>query len=135
MGSQEGEPGLLLPGDRPHLELEACIQLPLEAGAVVGVAHRAGGHRHGSICAELVDCLAVAGGGLVHTRHAGLRQPPALVDELAEPGDVRTALELADPPVRDVCNQQAGGVRSKVDDRESMRVHARRMTAKILTAA
>jgi hypothetical protein len=113
--AQEGELGLLVTADGSRVDVEALAQRPEQVAGVGAVAHGARGHRDG-VGAVRVDQLAVAGDRVEHALDRRRREPPAAVDALAEAGDGRAPLELADAPAVDLRDEQPGRVRAEVDD-------------------
>ena len=93
-----------------------ALDLVAELGAVLGVAHGAGGDRDHALRAEPVDRLAIVGERRRHTAHGVVRQAAARLEPLAEPGHRGAPVELGDGSVLDVRDQQPGRVGADVHD-------------------
>jgi hypothetical protein len=115
--AQEREPRLLVAGDRAGVDPEALAHRSAELVAVGAVAHGARGDGDRSLGAVLVDRGAVLGQGREDALHGGVGEPARSVDAVAEPRDLRAAVELRYLATGHVGHQKAGRVRAKVDDR------------------
>src|SRR5918994_382855 len=66
-----------------------------------------------------LDRLGVAAERVEHPLHRLLAEPAGRLDALAEPGDDRLALELAQLAAVELGDEQSRGVGSDVDDRDA----------------
>ena len=97
-----------------------------ELRAVGGVAHSARQHRDGRVGAVRVDQRPVVVERVVDPLHRLAGEAAVGIDALAEPGDLRPALELGRHPILgELGDEQAGRVAADVDDGDA---HARILT-------
>ena len=120
-GAEEGQPRLLVAGDRARVDAEALPQRGAELLAVVGVAHRAGRHGH--------DARRRRGGRSARGSRRAPRRPAPSPRRASRPlrstpcpsrvtfvrrSSSRTA------PSCDLGHEQPRGVRAEVDDRDAL---------------
>jgi hypothetical protein len=119
----ERQARLLVARDRARVEAELVADAPGEVRAVGGVADGAREDRDRALRSELVDRGAVLREDGDDALDRLWREAAAGIDALAEAGDDRPALDLADRAGRrvDVRDEQARRVRAEVDDRDARR--------------
>src|ERR687895_855706 len=89
-GAEEGEPGLLVAGDRASVDAEAVADLLAEGGAVLGIAHGASGDADDLVGAEPVEHFAVDGEGLADAGDGCVGEPAGGLYALADPRTVHS---------------------------------------------
>ena len=106
---------LLVAGQQAGREAVAPFDLAEEGLAVLGVADRARRDEQRALGAEALELAPVVGETVADARDRQGQELVPGIDSLAEPGDRRPAGNLVDAPVDDVCDEQAGGVRTQID--------------------
>ena len=117
--TEEGEAGLLVARDRAGVDAEPLAQLLAKCIAVGRVPHGAGREGDDRLRLKLVDRGAVLGDGVEHPLDRTVGEAAARVDAFAEPGDGGAPVELADATLLHLADEQTGGVRAEVDDRDA----------------
>ena len=122
----------LVAGEQLRDEAVAPFHLAEEGFAVLRVAHRARGGGECPLGAERLERAPVVREDVAHARDGEGEEAAARVDALAQPRDARLAMQLIDPAVGDVGDEQPRRVRAEVDGRDS---HLRGMSAVNLVAS
>ena len=109
---------LLVARQQPRREAVAPLDLAEERLAVLRVADGARRDEQRALGAERLGGAAVVGEDVADAGDRHGEEAAARVDALAEARDPRLAVELLDPPVVDVGDEQARRVRPEVDRRD-----------------
>ena len=118
-GSAVGQPGLLAAAEDARVEREALAQLGGEGARVVGVANGARRDRGHSLRSQLLVAADVVADRAADVVDRVGRELARRVDAAAQPRHAALALDLGHLVVADVRHEEAGGVRSHVDDGDS----------------
>jgi hypothetical protein len=106
---------LLVAGQQARCEPVGPFDLAQERLAVLGVAYRARRNGEYALGAQLVGFAPEVGERVADARDRDGEEAPARIDSFAEPGDPCPPRDLGHVAVRDVGDEEAGGVGAEVD--------------------
>jgi hypothetical protein len=111
----ERQQGLVVAGQELRREAVAPLDLAEERFAVLRVADGTRRDRERALGALALEDSAVVGEHVANARDGDGEEAAPLVDALTQACHARVALELADPSVLDVCDEEPGRVGAEID--------------------
>src|SRR5262249_51765260 len=112
---QEGEVGLLLAGEQACVEGEALAELRDERLTVDGITDGAGRDRHDPVRAQVLVARLVVADHRADLLDRIRAEMVGVIHPAAQAGHRGAALDLLDPPISDLGDEQARGIRPNVD--------------------